>query len=203
MHNAQSSTQNERTKNMGLNIGGTGGDFDPFAKYNAKAGRWYVKGDDGEVEVQNPTFVADFANIKTGWFHFMEGQAPSRVYDESLSAPAKKPDENHKRGFEMRLFSEQSFGGVVQFGSVSMIVCNAVNELYNQYEADVPKNAGKLPVVQCTGTEAQKGKFGTNYKPVFSIVKWVERPAALEAGNTNAATAPEAVAAKKAAVSEF
>jgi hypothetical protein len=67
----------------------------------------------------------------------------------------------------------------------------------------VPKNAGKLPVVQCTGTEAQKGKFGTNYKPVFSIVKWVDRPAALGENTPKAATAPEAVAAKPAAVSEF
>ncbi len=191
---------------MGLNIGQTTGSFDAMVKYNAKAGRWYKKGEAGEVEVANPTFVADFANIKTGWFHFAEGMAPSIVYDENLSTPAKKPDENHKRGFELRVYSEASFGGVVKFGSVSNIVCGSIAELYNQYEKEAPANAGKLPVVQCTGTVAEKGKYGTNYKPLLSIVKWIDRPAAFEqvAQNNNAAAAPEAKAAPVAASgSEF
>lgn len=180
---------------MALNIVSGGGDFDPFVKYNAKAGRWYVKKEEGEVEVQNPTFVADFANIKTGWFHFSEGMAPSKVYDESLLSPAKKPDENHKRGFEIRLYSEQAFGGVVQFGSVSSIVCGTISDLHTAYEEGVKQNPGKLPVVQCTGTEADKGKYGTNYKPLFQILKWVDRPAALAAPQqTTAAPAPAAAA---------
>ena len=32
------------------------------------------------------------------------------------------------------------------------------------------------PVVACTGSEAMKDRYGTNYRPTFQIVQWVERP---------------------------
>jgi len=201
-----------------LNIVTTGGDFDPYVKYNAKAGRWYVKKDEGEVEVTNPTFVADFENIKTGWFFFKAGAAPQKVFDESLEKPSAKPQQTYvdekgvtrdcfKRGFETKLYSEQSFGGVVVLSGASMHLNNAIAELYAQYKQEAKNNAGKLPVVQASGTVAMKDKQGTNYKPLFQIVKWVDRPAALAGDKTTAATAPEAVAAPAAqaatAVSEF
>ncbi len=80
---------------MALNIVSQGGDFDPFVKYNAKAGRWYVKKDEHEIEVQNPTFIADFDNIKTGWLYFRAGTAPERIFDENLSTPAPKPQRTY------------------------------------------------------------------------------------------------------------
>lgn len=55
---------------MGLNIVSQGGDFDPYVKYNAKAGRWYCKDGEGEKEVTNPVFVADFANINPHYHCF-------------------------------------------------------------------------------------------------------------------------------------
>jgi len=161
---------------MPLNITQSGGDYLPYAKYNAKSGRWYVKKDDKEVEVQNPEFVADFANIKTGWFFFAEGQAPSIYLDPTLGEAVAKPSDSHKRGFKIALFSPKQFGGVVELTGASMHLNNAIVELYSQYEADLAKNAGKLPVVKCEGTEASKDKFGTNYKPVMKITKWVDRP---------------------------
>jgi hypothetical protein len=161
---------------MPLNISQGGGDYLPWVKYNAKAGRWYVKKDDKEVEVQNPEFVADFANIKTGWFYFAEGKAPSIHIDPTLGEASPKPSEDHKRGFKIALFSPKHFGGVVELTGASMHLNNAIVDLYAEYEAEVGKNAGKLPVVKCEGTEASKDKFGTNYKPVLKISKWVDRP---------------------------
>ena len=163
---------------MGLNIVSSGGNFDPWVKYNAKAGKWLFKDGDEEVEVMDPSFVADFSNIKTGWFLFMEGQAPDKVYDIDLNTLAPKPSDAHKRGFELRLFSKASFKGVVEMCSSSMHVCNAINALYDQYEAD---NAGKLPVIKANGVTPSKDKFGTNYKPNLSIEKWVTRPAEFDA----------------------
>jgi hypothetical protein len=197
---------------MGLNISkGGGDDFTPYVKYNAKAGRWYVKKDEGEVEVINPAFVADFDNIKTGYFLYAAGVAPSIVYDPDLNTPVAKPTEMHKRGFELNVFSQNAFGGVVTFGSTSGIVGNAIDEIFQQYEKDRATNQGMLPVVQCNGVTPEVGKHGTNYKPNLAILKWVPRPAEFgkgsvstaPAGATNAAAPQPAPAPQASSVSEF
>jgi hypothetical protein len=66
----------------------------PYAKYNSKADKWFARGFIGR-----PIFVADFANIRTGWLRFREGQAPERVIDPSLERVAPSPGEGFKRGF--------------------------------------------------------------------------------------------------------
>ncbi len=206
-----------------LNLG-SGGDFIPYAKFNGKAGRWYAKKGEVEVEVNNPTFVADFDNIKTGWFWFKEGSAPSIILDDSLSAPAPKPPQTfvdsqgktrdcYKRGFELKLFSQAAFGGVVVLNGAAMHLNAAINELYAQYSTGKVANPGQLPVVQCTGTTPMKDKAGTNFKPILSIAKWIPRPAEFDAAATPqpqaAAVAsvvtpqPTVVAAQAPATSEF
>lgn len=181
-----------------LNIGSTGGDFDPYVKYNAKAGRWFFKDGEQEKEVNNPVFVADFANIKTGWILFLEGQAPSREWDADLKTPAPKPSDKHKRGFSVRLFSKASFNGVVELSSSSMHLCASINELYKQYDEAPEKSKGKLPVVKYTGSTPMKDKMGTNYKPNFVIEKWVDRPADLDGGEE-----PAPAPVPTSSVSEF
>ncbi len=204
-----------------LNLGG-GGDFLPYAKFNGKAGRWYVKKGEGEVEVTNPAFVADFENIRTGWFWFKQGSAPQIIFDTSLSEPAPKPaatftDDKgkvrdcYKRGFELKLFSEQSFGGVVVLNGSAMHLNMAVNDLYAQYAAGKAANPGQLPVVQVTGTLPMKDKEGVNFKPVFTIPKWVARPAAFDAAATPPSPAagvasnvtPQPTPAQQSSTSEF
>lgn len=189
---------------MALNIVSQGGDFDPYVKYNAKAGRWYIKGENGEVEVQNPVFVADFANIKTGWLLFLEGQAPDKVWDVSLTQPAPKPSDAHKRGFGLRLFSKTSFGGVVDLSGASMHLNGSINDLYTAYEVAPEAKQGLLPVVKFAGATPMKDKMGTNYKPNFVIEKWVARPAEFD-GDTAQAVQSQAPAQQPvaASVSEF
>lgn len=182
---------------MALNLGG-GGDFLPYVKFNGKADKWFVRGEvngaNADIEIARPTFVADFKTIQTGWFYLKSGAAPQIIYDPSLATPAPKPAETfvddkgkvrdcYKRGFKLNLFSQQSFGGegLVEFTGASMHVCAAINEVYAQYEKDAAANPGKMPVVACTGSAAQKDKHGTNYKPVFSILKWVDTPTAFTA----------------------
>jgi len=161
---------------MSLNIGGTG-IARPFAKFNAKADKWFVRGPDGEdAEIARPTFVIDLDNIATGWVCFREGQAPERVMDQSLDQPAPSPGEGFKRGFVVMTFSPKFFGGAAEFASASIHLSNAIKEIYAQYEAHKASNPGKLPVVACTGSEAMKDRYGTNYRPTLQIVQWVERP---------------------------
>ena len=170
---------------MPLNITSTA-DFDPYVKYNAKSGRWYNNEDS---EINSPVFIADFANIKTGWFLFLEGQAPDKVLDSVLGQQGAKPSDTHKRGFVLRLFSSKSFGGVVELSGSSMHLNNAITDLYNQYDSAAESKEGKLPVVAFTGSTPSKDKFGTNYKPNFTIEKWVDRPAEFDASG---APTPEA-----------
>ena len=72
---------------MPLNIGATGS-IEPYVKFNAKADKWFAKGETGDVEIGRPTFIADLPNIATGWLRFLEGQAPERVMDTSLDRAA-------------------------------------------------------------------------------------------------------------------
>ena len=71
---------------MPLNIGNDG-DFTPYLKYNAKAGRFYIRppGATEDVELMNPRLAIDMANIRTGWVCFQEGLAPEKVWDASLT----------------------------------------------------------------------------------------------------------------------
>ena len=48
-----------------LNIGASGS-IKPYVKFNAKADKWFAKGETGDVEIGRPTFVADLANIAHG-----------------------------------------------------------------------------------------------------------------------------------------
>lgn len=185
-----------------LDIGNSGsGSFTPWVKYNAKAGRWYVKGDAGDVEVVNPTFVADFQNIKTGWFAFASGQAPEKVLDPALTQRAEKPNrtftdasgkvkDSFKRGFLVNLFSNDAFGGVVELSSTAEAIATPISALYTQYSTAPESKSGKLPVVSVKGVNPVTNKNGTNYSPMFEIVKWIDRPAAFD----TAAPAPNSVA---------
>lgn len=162
--------------NMKLNIGGSG-KSKPYVKYNAKADKWFIRGPDGEdVEIQRPNFVTDFDNIATGWLLFREGQGPERVMDPSIDRPAPLPGEGFKRGFVVMVFSPKSFGGSVEFSSASIHLANAINELFAEYMVKRTANPGKLPVVSCTGSQAMKDRYGTNYRPTFAITKWLDRP---------------------------
>lgn len=160
---------------MPLNIGASGS-IKPYAKYNSKADKWFAKGENGDIEVPRPTFVADLANIATGWLMFREGQAPERVIDPSLDHSAPSPGEGFKRGFVVAVFSPKFFGGMAELSSASIHFCNALREVYQKFEEQRASNPGQLPVITCTGSEAMKDKYGTNYKPKLDITKWVDRP---------------------------
>ena len=165
-----------------LNIGGSG-IIKPYCKYNAKADKWFVRSPEGgDQEIARPTFLLDLKNIRTGWLRFREGQAPERVIDPSLDRAAPSPGEDFKRGFVVTAYSPKFFGGAVEFSSASIHLSNAIREVYAAFDENGAKteNRGKVPVVACTGSEAMKDKYGTNYRPKLEIVKWVDRPADLE-----------------------
>lgn len=162
-----------------------GGDFTTYVKFNAKAGRFYTKKDEKdapEFEVTNMTAIFDMDNIKTGWFLFVPGVAPVKQFDPSLTEESARPagEGKWKRGFELLLFSEKNLLGVREFCSTAGVVIEAMNDLYDHWQAGKAANAGKLPVVKSVGVQPITGTHGTNYKPQFEIVSWSDRPAELD-----------------------
>jgi len=163
-----------------LDIGTGSGNFRPILKYNAKAGRWAFRNGEGEVEIDEPTFVVDLYNTATGWAAFREGEAPERAFDPAPGTRAAKTRDDQKRCLMVLTYASESFDGVAEMCTTSMHMLNAIKDLYGQFrEVAEKKKDGKLPVVKCVGTTPSKDKFGTNYKPNLEIVDWVERPADL------------------------
>jgi hypothetical protein len=163
---------------MPLNIGASGSSTQ-YAKFNAKADKWFAKGETGDVEIGRPTFIADLANIVTGWLRFLEGQAPERVMDPALDRAAPSPGNGFKRGFVLAVYSQKFFGGLAELSSASIHMGNAIREVYSDFEAQRGSHPGQVPVIACTGSEPMKDRYGTNYRPTLEIVKWADRPAEL------------------------
>ncbi len=158
-----------------LNIGSSG-EFTPYVKFNGKSGRWYRPGVEADIEIAPDLFLADLANIKTGWFLFMEGQAPQRVIDASLEHAAPSPGPNFKRGFVVNVYSRKHFEGLAELSSASLHMGNAMREVYMQFQDQRGNNPGKVPVIKCSGNEMMKDKFGNNFKPILTLEKWADRP---------------------------
>jgi len=180
----------------------SGGEFTPYVKYNAKAGRWYTKKDEpdaAEFEVQNMTAIFDMDNLQTGWFLFASGVAPSKTMDPSLAVAAPCPGEGFKRGFQIEVFSEKNLLGKREFSSTAGSVIDALNDLHDHWLAGREANPGKLPVVKCSGVQPITNKHGTNYRPVLEIVAWADRPAEMQGSAPQAPTpAPAPAAAQHA-----
>lgn len=179
------------------NPAGGDGQFTPYVKYNAKAGRWYTKKDEPdavEFEVTDMTAVFDMDNLQTGWFLFAAGAAPVKQMDPSLEVAAPNPGEGFKRGFQLDVFSEKNLLGKREFASTAGAVIEAMNTLYDHWIAAKDANAGKLPVVKCVGVMPVTNKHGTNYQPQLEIVAWADRPAAMSVTQRAAAPAPTAPA---------
>jgi hypothetical protein len=157
-----------------------GGEFIPYCKFDARAGRWFTKTDAGEEEEVrgDMTAIFDLPNIKLGWLLFTEGGAPDAVWDNG--AVAEQPTPKHRRGFAVNLFSPQKLGGLRELRSNSNAAISAIKELYEeQYETAPEAKRGLLPVVTCTSVTPIKSARSTNYQPVLKIQKWVPRPAAM------------------------
>lgn len=171
---------------MPLNLSVGDGDFVPYLKYNAKAGRFYVKSPDGKVdiEVEKPRLAFDMANIKTGWIYYPEGGGapPEKVWDPTLNQQAPKPAgmKKFRRGFEVMVVGADQIPGVGilglrEFGSTAGAVIGSILKMYDLYEIGAEQNPEKVPFFRCTQVNPIDSKYGTNYEPVFSLLGWVER----------------------------
>lgn len=170
---------------MPLNLSVGDGDFTPFLKYNAKAGRFYARADgvDGEIEIVNPVLAFDMANIRTGWLFYAEGSGPEKIWDPSLQQAAPKPNDarKFKRGFEVMVFGHVIIPrttqklGLRELSSTAGNVITAMLRMYADYEAGIAANPNCVPVFACDGVKPINGSYGVNYEPLFTLMRWVPR----------------------------
>lgn len=182
---------------FGINTeSGSGGNFTPVVKINAKQGRVYrqdrTQGDNGwetnDVEITNDfQFVPDFENVEIGWLHFAAGQAPDLRMVRMGEIMPDRPTPNHKQGVRLKVKLGQGCGGDVrEIAATAKTILGPFDRLHDDFSAGRKDNPGKLPVVKMTGmkkidTKTQHGT-NTNFEPVFEIVKWVDTPAELVGG---------------------
>jgi hypothetical protein len=189
---------------LGLSVGNGGGGEDrmPYVKYDARSGRMFrvdrnnVGGawQTDQVDITgNAQFVVDLANVQVGWISFGD-QGPVKMLVPLGTALPPRPeglDSNgkpaFKQGFSLRLaLAKECGGGVREFGSNAACVIEAMNELHDAYGSAAEAKAGKLPIVKMGNATPVKSGQSTNYKPMFAIVGWADRPATLQAPTAQA-----------------
>jgi len=192
---------------MAFGIPDRAGDFLPIVKYNAKAGRIYRSdrtntGSGWEVNdvdiSQIFSGVFDFENIHVGWAYFSP-TGPQWVM--SIYGKEPLPPQPEERGEDGKLLFKQAFkvqlalskacgGGVRELAGTAVSIVQSIDALYQQYVASPERTKGRLPVVKLASVTPEKGSYGTNYRPVWEITSWVDRPESLQT-HTNGAAADE------------
>lgn len=198
---------------LGLQTGGNGGaDRTPYVKYDARAGRMFrvdrveVNGawQSNQVDVTNNfSAVFDFANIEVGWLNYSDqGPLKAMAVLGKAPIPARPDGVNDKgkpafrQGFNILLaMPKDQGGGVRELNSNAGCVIEAVDELHDKFTAAPEGKDGKLPVVRLVSATPVKSGQSTNYRPVFEVVSWVDRPPALNGQAPAAAPAAAPVAA--------
>ena len=185
---------------MPLNLSVSDGEITPYLKYNAKAGRFYVKPASGgeDVEVHSPRIAIDMANIRTGWIFYAEGTGPEKVWDAAPDKAAPRPPgpKKWKRGFEVMVIGNDPIPGIGPMGlrewsSTANNAIAAILKMYDAYEQGLKTNPGKVPFYNCKNVIAVQGSYGTNYEPEFVLLGWVDR-AKVRAFDEHAETRPTA-----------
>lgn len=181
--------------------GGDGANRTPIIKYDARAGRIFRVDRSNEsgsweteqVEITNGfQAIMDLENIETGWLSFPAGGAPD-IKTVKIGTPMpERPSDKHKSGFRILMKLGKSSGGDVrEMAANAQVSIKGMDALYDAYLAGAAENPGKLPVVvlekttgiTTSGKDASgKPQSSTNYQPVWSISKWVDRPAELVGG---------------------
>jgi len=192
------------------NTGGGDGDFLPLLAYNAKAGRMKISQNvevnggwqrqETDITASNPAFVFDLATIKVGWLLFKAGMQPVKAlvslgqplppqpggdYGNDDKGKALKP----RQGFVMHVLGTDRVKR--EFASNAGTAVGSVDDLHTTYMTAPESKQGLLPVVQFTGATEVKSKHGSNYAPVFQIIKWVPRPAELAVDGSTPQPAPQ------------
>ena len=169
---------------MNLNLSNSGGSGN-YIRFSPQANAW--SNQDGEFVLEK--FVFDYENLQTGWMSIAIGVFEF-IADESLGRKSAQPSPEHKRGFKATFYNKTM--GIAEFSANGAGSNMGLEALYKQVQAQAGANAGKLPVVEYTGSRAEKVGKGSTRVPEFNVTGWVARPAAMQEGAVPEVPAPVA-----------
>lgn len=139
-----------------------------------------------QIEAFQTGAVFDLDSLKLGWEKDgATGQAPERRYSSHYSVPMPRPDESKKpsgayawsNALQVRIALTQDQAVTWEQGSFGAY--EAASRLFKLIEQQFPGD-NTLPVIRQTGVEEMSLKSGTTRFPIFTIDKWVPRPAILK-----------------------
>ena len=162
---------------MNLNLSGGGGSGN-YIRFSPQLNAW--SNQDGEFTLEK--FVFDYENLQTGWMLIAVGIFEF-IPDATLGQKGAQPSADHKRGFKATFYNKTM--GVAEFSANGAGANMGIDALWKQIQAQSPvDHAGKLPVVQYTGSRPEKVGKGSTRVPEFNVTGWVARPAALSDDNS-------------------
>jgi len=157
---------------MNLNLSNSGGSGN-YIRFSPQANAWTNQ--DGEFTFEKSVF--DHENLQTGWMLIATGIFEF-MPDNGLGQKGAQPSAEHKRGFKAIFYNKTM--GVAEFSANGAGANMGLEALWKQVQAQASANAGKLPVVEYKGSRPEKVGKGTTRVPLFEVVGWVARPAALQ-----------------------
>lgn len=156
-----------------LNLSSGGGNGN-YIRFSPQANAW--TNNLGE-EIQLGKVVFDIDGVQTGWLELGVGVRDWQA-DSELGRKGPQPTPNHKRGFIITLYNKTI--GSCEWSSSGVGPNMGLEKLYTDCAAQRAANAGKLPVLEYTGSKLEKIGKGTTRIPNFNIVSWIERPAGMD-----------------------
>ncbi|MET0706121.1 MAG: hypothetical protein ABWY82_04630, partial [Tardiphaga sp.] len=154
----------------------------PYIRFTPQANAWVQAGLDGpeEFDVTAAPLCFDIANLQLGWMMLAEGVREWQPWP-SLTQRTPKPSEGDwKIGFTIPVYSTKLLGSEVHdFSANSTASTRFIENLYNECEEDLDPE--KAVVVQITGSKPLKVGKGNTREVLYTVVKWIPRPAAFDA----------------------
>jgi hypothetical protein len=162
---------------MNLNLSNSGGSGN-YIRFSPQSNAWTNQ--DGEFTFEKSVF--DYENLETGWMLIATGIFEF-LPDGSLGQKGSQPSAEHKRGFRATFYNKTM--GVAEFSANGAGANMGLEALWKQVQAQQSANPSKLPVVEYKGSRPEKVGKGTTRVPLFEVVSWVARPAALQDGGAD------------------
>ena len=159
---------------MNLNLSNSGGGSGNYIRFSPQANAW--SNTDGEFQLKKCVF--DIDALQTGWMLIAIGQYEF-IADEVFGKKGAQPSPEHRRGFKAHFYNKEM--GVVEWSANGVGHNMGLQELHDKCSTDRGANPSKLPVIEYTGSRAEKVGKGTTRVPQFTVTGWVARPAGLDA----------------------
>lgn len=179
-----------------LNLSSAGGSGN-YIRFSPQANAW--TNNLGE-EIQLKKVVFDITDVQTGWLALGVGLRDWQP-DAQLGRKGAQPTPDHKRGFIVKFYNKEL--GTVEWSSNGVGPNMGLEQLYTACAAQQAANAGKLPVLEYTGSKLEKIGKGTTRIPAFNIISWIDRPLGMYVDREAVIHMPVDTASKALKADEF